>query len=810
LSVPISARKVERDAVDDQLAGLDLGQVEDVGQDRRQRVGRIADLLDVLQASPVVDLGRARKLRQPHQRVQRRTDLVAGIGQERALGAVGGLGLVACACQRLLDDAAIGDVLGQPDRAAGGLRRIERLGEQAAGEGAAVASHHRHFEIDRLSTRQRRVHCLGHRVERLVRRPHHALLLVLQCAARPAEHLVEARIGHHDAAVARERDAYQRVLEDRLALAPRLLAGGDVARAGHLVFDIVDREARGRHQHRDAAPIARGHRGREVLHALLLIEHAVDSIALRGVGPQPQLAGRAADHILGTVAGGGQEGRVDHRVAAAGELGERDPVGAGGHEVRQQRLAASHQVFGGAALGVVGDDGQRGDLAVDVHAHAAHAHAQQAVGARLQREFSFWQAFAGGQGFQPLHVFRGAFARRPGLEQSDQVLAQQRAQVGEAEQRDTCRIGIEHPPFAVQHQRRGNAAEQILVARLGGPQRLARLHVLRDVAQHAPVARELAGLAGARLGAEREVAHPARHVVPAQRHVAHRQARRQFRAQGLQHLRVERDAARLPQQLAHAGVHAMPAQADEVAQFLLGAEPDQAAGAVHLPVRVRGHRQQPEEAALTLVGAAQRAIERAPQQFASAERDAQHQRVREQRTHEIQGRVAERNARRRQPVERHRHGQQQQHARADACREDAGAQAAHHGEQAQEDADDGQRRRHQAFAGHRRGHTGQADGSADHIRQRARLPVGPGVAPQRERDAAEPEKRGGQRQPRYPVERVTEAQEHQRRRERDPRRRGQQVARQRLAQAVPGLLVRRWFSHRCSYWRPVSARPPYP
>ena len=233
---------------------------------RRQRVGRVADLLDVLQPPAVVDLGRARQLRQAHQRVERRADLVAGVGQERALGAVGGLGLVARAGQRLLDDAPLGDVLGQPDRAAGRLRRIERLGQQPAGEGAAVAAHHRHLEVDLLAARQRRAHLLAHRVERVVRRPHHALLLVLQRAARPAEHLVEARVGHHDAAVARERDAHQRVLEDRLALAPRLLAGGDVARAGHLVVDVVDREARGRHQHRHAAPVARGHRGGEVLH----------------------------------------------------------------------------------------------------------------------------------------------------------------------------------------------------------------------------------------------------------------------------------------------------------------------------------------------------------------------------------------------------------------------------------------------------------------------------------------------------------------------------------------------------------------
>ena len=243
---------------------------------------------------------------------------------------------------------------------------------------AAVAAHHRHLEVDRLAARQRRPDLVAHRVERLVRRPHHALLLVLQRAARPAEHLVEARVGHHDAAVARERDAHQRVLQDRLALAPRLLGGGDVARAGHLVVDAVDREARGRHQHRHAAPVARGHRRGEVLHALLLVQHAVDAIALRGVGPQPELAGRAADDLVGAIAGRREEGRVDHRVAAAGELGQRDPVGAGGHEVRQQRLAAAHQVFRGAALGVVDDDGQRRGLAVDVHAHAAHAHGQAA------------------------------------------------------------------------------------------------------------------------------------------------------------------------------------------------------------------------------------------------------------------------------------------------------------------------------------------------------------------------------------------------------------------------------------------------
>ncbi len=92
-----------------ELAGFDLGEVEDFLDQRQQRFARGLRGLDVSEL-----LGRQRGVEQQvghaEQAVERRADLVADGGEEARLGAVGGFRLVARELERLLGFDAAGDV----------------------------------------------------------------------------------------------------------------------------------------------------------------------------------------------------------------------------------------------------------------------------------------------------------------------------------------------------------------------------------------------------------------------------------------------------------------------------------------------------------------------------------------------------------------------------------------------------------------------------------------------------------------------------------------------------------------------------
>ncbi len=81
-----------------QLAGLDLRQVQDVVDDVQQVFGRGGDLAHLVELARVVEAA-AQQVRQAQDRIHRRADLVAHVGQEIALGAVGLIGLLACSHQ---------------------------------------------------------------------------------------------------------------------------------------------------------------------------------------------------------------------------------------------------------------------------------------------------------------------------------------------------------------------------------------------------------------------------------------------------------------------------------------------------------------------------------------------------------------------------------------------------------------------------------------------------------------------------------------------------------------------------------------
>ena len=104
-----------------ELSRLDLREVEDLVEDRQQRLARCPHRLDIGLLFQVDPRGE-QEVRHAENAVQRRADLVADGGQEAGLGLVGGLGLAPGLREFGLGEAAVGDVathpLGLPSQAA--------------------------------------------------------------------------------------------------------------------------------------------------------------------------------------------------------------------------------------------------------------------------------------------------------------------------------------------------------------------------------------------------------------------------------------------------------------------------------------------------------------------------------------------------------------------------------------------------------------------------------------------------------------------------------------------------------------------
>ena len=120
---------VERRLLELQPLSLDGRKIQDVVEDRQQR---LAGLADDLQARALFRAERVRlhHLRHSEHAVQGRADLVAHGGQEGALGHVGRLGLVLGPHQRLFGQLAGGDVPQGADQAA---RPAPFVGQQGHG-----------------------------------------------------------------------------------------------------------------------------------------------------------------------------------------------------------------------------------------------------------------------------------------------------------------------------------------------------------------------------------------------------------------------------------------------------------------------------------------------------------------------------------------------------------------------------------------------------------------------------------------------------------------------------------------------------
>ena len=150
--------QVEVDRLQLQLAGLDLGQVEDVADHARQGLRAVVDLRAGscsrrAASRPGCRARRARPTR-PFSGV-RISWLV--LARKALLARLAASAVVARAGQRLPDARGARSRLRRSRSSPPllGVRRVDRARQQAAQEGAAVAAFHRAFDLDRLAASQR-------------------------------------------------------------------------------------------------------------------------------------------------------------------------------------------------------------------------------------------------------------------------------------------------------------------------------------------------------------------------------------------------------------------------------------------------------------------------------------------------------------------------------------------------------------------------------------------------------------------------------------------------------------------------------
>ena len=379
---------------------------------------------------------------------------MAGIGQEGALGAVGGLGVVARARQRLPDGVALGHVFGNPyRRALARVRRVDGTRQQAAQESAAVAAFHHPFDVHRLAACQRRTDLA---TQRLVGRwvgPDDGARLAQQCPGRIAEHLLELRIGELEDPLARRGNADRGVFQDRFAFEPLALDAGHITAIEHEVVAAVEREVRRRQQQQHGAALAVQHFDHAVTQLVVLSNLAHEVLTGLGTTPDADVQCRPADDLVSAPAGNARERIVDHHVAPGGQLGQRDQVGTGRDHVRHQRFGPHTRRLRAQALGVIVVDRQDGRAAAGLDLDTRHRGHHAAPVWSVQHELMRRRRFAYRQRVQGLRPLAGEPARSVFLVvEVEQAAADQRCCIGNAEQRLCGCIGVEHAGVAVQHQ----------------------------------------------------------------------------------------------------------------------------------------------------------------------------------------------------------------------------------------------------------------------------------------------------------------------------------------------------------------------
>ena len=403
-------------------------------------------------------------------------------------------------------------------------------------------------------------------------------------------------VGQREDAVARDGDADGRIGQNGLTFQALAFAVADIARGEHEIVASLAGETCGRNQQGHLAPAARAEGHLPVDHAAVVLHRSHKTLALFFARPDVQLQRGAAHRFSGAPAGVQLKTAVDHRVAPAGQIRQRDEVGAGGHQVRKQGLGTAHRLVGGQPFGVVDDDGQECRAADGVHTHAGAAYLHGPA-VHTQAEARNRQRTARSPLLQLRHAAHGAVARVANFKVLQHVGAHHLRQVLVAEQLHRRRVGVQHPSVTVQHQRRGNAREEFLVARFCGGQGFFGSAHGSDIAHHAPVAVEDTVRVEARLTADQQRVAAPSNIEPAHGHVAEGAAVVHVGLQAVQHLVVALELRQLP--------HAVPAAllgCQRTRRVRANGGGAEAVAAVGFPISVSGQSQQAAETAFAFVG----------------------------------------------------------------------------------------------------------------------------------------------------------------------------------------------------------------
>ena len=199
------------------MPGFDLREIENVGDDAGQRLRAVFDAAEVFAQARMSDVGLLGEAHQTEQSVQRRADLMAGVGEEFALGAARRFGTLFGFGERLVRLAPLRHVVEYPDVDRAVFVR-HRARPNAEPSQHAVMPLELALEVDRLAQLQRRLELEVEARKTRVVGPAHRQRLAAERPLRPAQLCFDAWIGMHDGAFTREQHADHRALQRGLEI----------------------------------------------------------------------------------------------------------------------------------------------------------------------------------------------------------------------------------------------------------------------------------------------------------------------------------------------------------------------------------------------------------------------------------------------------------------------------------------------------------------------------------------------------------------------------------------------------------------
>ncbi len=158
------------------------------------------------------------------------------------------------------------------------------------------------------------------------------------------------------------------------------LALGNVDRGTVQNFLAVELDHRAGEDHLHDFAVLFAHLGFQADHRFAGGKARLQALAGAGVGPDADLGGGAADHLVAAVAVALATRRIDVQVRAVGKAGDGDGLRARLYHAREALLRSPEQPFGALAVGDVHRGGEQHDFAVELGAGCRAMHLDDLAG----------------------------------------------------------------------------------------------------------------------------------------------------------------------------------------------------------------------------------------------------------------------------------------------------------------------------------------------------------------------------------------------------------------------------------------------